>query len=261
MSVINRLKNLLYRKSKTPYSFDTWEMEAKDSAHLRSQTYIALDDYAKSGYTHRGALDNLLGVVGEFAFDGFLDKSGLKRDTDYEWIKRKFNYWKNGADTRPYDFKLKKGSEIAFEIATTRPPPYHLAMMTDTEHKKKSKYFVQVQINLFRLHDTIGGKWLLLDAKEKEAKELSPEEIESLEPEKTDIIGEAVIKGFDETAKILAKENGWAYSPKGARNTPTHAAFIKELAYLEPLSKLQKIIYEDLNFKPQGKNSEQSPLF
>jgi hypothetical protein len=228
-----------------------WKIEANDIPYLKAQTILALKGYRKSGYEHSGVLENIIGLIGEFIFEGFLnDILRLKEGNDYSWIKRKADYWEKESDQRPYDFMLKGGSKITFEIGTAQPN-HRLAMFKDKPHRKKSLYFIQAQVREFLIQDEIDGKWLTLDASKKEVTEMTLQEIEELKPLKSKYVGKATLKGFDEVQRIVNSENSWLYGKKGERFTPTRNAWYKEINSLEPMQNLEDIIRKDLGMPPR----------
>lgn len=246
------MRKIQFRKPEYAGSLDSWIIERIDEQFITAQAHVALKTYENSELAHRGPLDNVLGLIAEYAFDGFLEKKiGLQQGTDYEWNKRKADYWEKGADRRPYDFKLKNG--MTFELAAARPN-HRFAILMNAPHKLESNYFVQVQIDWFRLQAPVywNGRdtWVLFDASSKEALELSDEEIAKIQPvKKNEPIGHATIKGFDEIPIIIKEENGWRL--KNEWPCTETAGYCKSLDALRPLADLKKIIEQALDLKPK----------
>ena len=221
------------------------QIEQIDEKFLMAQLSIALEAYKRSGYPNSGALGNLIGIVGEYAFDGFLDHLGLKDEANYEWNKRKINHNKETVIERPFDFRLSKASDLTIEIGTAKP--FHkYAILKDSKHKIESKFFVQMQIDHLRCWSAIPwqgrNSWVVFDASAPEAQELSFQDLESFKPTSNNAIGLVTIKGYDEIAKITNEENGWKYGFKGNLPTTQYDGWYKAIDALEPISYLEKII-------------------
>lgn len=239
---MRRMKRLKFRV--TNLQEGLVKIEKIDKNFLRKQASIALQAYEKKKLPHQGPLKNVLGLAAEGAFKQWLEEFDLREGEDFEWNERKADFWKEGKDRRPWDFKFKNGT--TFEIGAARP--FHTyAVLMSKQHKKESKYFVQVQIKRFKATTSVfhEGKerWYHFDANSKRATEISdPEKIKSLESLESNDIGEAVICGYDAVKTILAEENGWKFSPKGSRITPHEDGMIKPLSELESLENLKKLI-------------------
>ena len=225
------------------------QIEKIDKDFLAEQASIAIKEYERSGYPHKGPLENVLGLTAEIAFDQFLKEAGLK-DKDYEWNQRQPSYWDENNDKRPWDFKLKCG--LTFEIGAARPY-HHMAVFNLAEHKKQSDYFIQVQIKRFNCAAKVYYKgkerWFKFDANDRSS---IPNEItnpEQLEATESVDIGECKICGFDKVETILKEENGWRFSPKGAIITPTANGIVKPLDELESVEQLVKLIKSKLKPK------------
>ncbi|MGD0645280.1 MAG: hypothetical protein ABSA75_10285 [Candidatus Bathyarchaeia archaeon] len=221
-------------KTRTPKKhFQEWDFEKIDYKFLMEQLNIALNAYIKADYDNSGPLGNLMGIVSEFAFDGLLTALKLK----YEWNIRRADKWEK-PDERPWDFQLSNGT--TFEIGSIRPFHQH-AMLTASEHKLKSDYFVQVKILHLRLFGRASWKdmdrMLLFDANASgsEPREITdPTEIkEELEAQEKKVLATARIEGFDLISNIKAKKGLWRFSEKGEKLTP------KEAAFCEPLEAIQ----------------------
>jgi len=241
-------------------------IEKVDKDFLRKQVSIALKAYEKESLPHQGALKNILGLAAELAFKEWLEELGLKDGEDFEWNERRADYWEEGKDRRPWDFRLRDGT--AFEIGAARPFHRYAVFMLK-KHKEKSKYFVQVQIKRFKATINVDDKgkerWYDFDANyrgDKLPKIADPEQIKSLKQknlgesnESGFDLGEAVICGFDAVETILAKKNGWRLSLAGAVITPYEKGMIKPLSEVEPLEKLKRLILKG-NTREKKKRAE-----
>ncbi|MEM3700667.1 MAG: hypothetical protein QXL57_07375 [Candidatus Bathyarchaeia archaeon] len=182
-----------------------WRARVKDSTHplngeiiienidknfLEEQVSIAIKEYDKRGYPHKGPIENMLGVAAELAFNQFLKEAKLKPGKDYQWNQRKPNYWEEDKDRRPWDFKLDNG--LTFEIGSARPFHTYAVFPIHTKHKRESDYFVQVQIKRFnciaKVYHKGKERWYIFDARSD-----VPQEITNPEQVKNADIGECKI--------------------------------------------------------------------
>lgn len=230
---------LHFRKPKWPYS---WVMERFDKRFLAEQVSIVLKDYEMNDNEyHGGPLQNLLGIVAEYTFDGFLTDKVKLNKRDYAWHKRTFNHQQ---DKLPWDFCVANTDELTFEIGAARPYHKH-AVLKKAEYKTKSKYFVQIQIDYLHCIEKVyyhgKDRWFLFDAKNPTAVELTEQQAHSYENENNEF-AQASLKGFDETAIIRSLGNDWQLGLKG--NIPTKDAdgWYKPIDELRDAQELREII-------------------
>jgi hypothetical protein len=154
--------NLVLMRKFRPGSSYSWVMEQFDKSFLSEQVSVMFKDWEESKNSqHGGPLENLLGMVAEYAFDAFLDRMGLTKEK-YEWHERTLNHH---ADNRPWDFRV--ANELTFEIGAARPT-HKLAVLKKAGYKTESNFFVQVQIEHLQCISNIFSKgryrWFLFDA-------------------------------------------------------------------------------------------------
>jgi hypothetical protein len=236
----------LMRKPKWP---DSWIMENVDKAFLANQVSIVLKDYElNQNQYHGGPLQNLLGILAEYAFEGFLiDRVHLAK-SEYVWHTRTFNHQK---DMRPWDFRVADSDELTFEIGAARPD-HKYAILKKADYKVKSKYFVQVRIDQLRCIEKVYYKrkerWFLFDTNNRDATELEQEQAEELRKSESHDFARATVLGFDKPAVISKLENGWKLGLEGKYPTYDADGWYKPISELRPLSELKDIIEDIIGY-------------
>ena len=220
----------------------TWEIEQVDKDFLMEQLCITRKAYDESGFYDAGPLENLLGLVAEYAFDGLLNKYKVK----YQWNKRRVDYWQENADRRDWDFKLSSG--LTFELGAARP--YHTsAVLGNLAHKLTSDYFVQVKILKLQTWGKIplngAERWLMFNAEERSSmpREITDQaELVKLEASEKNVFALARIEGFDKISDIRAEKGEWRLGKKGVAPTVSFPGYYEDMRALRPFNELVALI-------------------
>jgi hypothetical protein len=220
---------------------DEWEMEQIDQDELLKQLIDQLSSLKGDEFK---PLENMLGLVAEYAFDGLLDEKLGKGK--YDWNVRRADYFEENSDRPYWDFILKNG--LTFEIGAARP--YHnYAVMGKLPHKCKSDYFVQVQLTKFQAWGKVPWKgrelYILFDAGDRNSvpHEITKKEFDDRETQKgKNVLGVAIIKGFDKISDIKACKSQWKLGEKGEFPTTDYAGWYKPLDKLKPFHELVDLI-------------------
>lgn len=236
-------------------SLNEWIIEKIDQEFLLSQLDAQIKSLPGSDVK---PLENLLGLVAEYAFDGLLDK--LK--VDYDWNKRREDYWNENAVRPDWDFRLNNG--LTFEIGAARP--FHTsAVMGKIPHKCTSDYFVQVQLTSFRTWGKIFWKGkdrlIMLNAEERSPvphEITNSAEITKINDSDNNVLGVAVIKGFDKIADIKACKGQWFLGKAGVPPTVSYAGWYEPMNSLKSFNELVTLISKPSSEEQPKKKSEQT---
>lgn len=213
-----------------------------DKDMIAHHASIALREYEKAGYKNAGPINNFLGVAAELAFKACLTKLGFKEHADYEYNKRKPDYWKH--DPRKYDFKMANG--VTIEIASAKPTHDHC--LIKASEWKQSDYAISVQFKNLLCYAAIlvKGNYLLYEIDAAKGAFPQPitdyDKIQELEATEQENIGECEIVGYGTREQIKHRENGWFYSREGIDYlTPNASAYACPLDYLREHGKITEL--------------------
>jgi len=222
-------------------------IEKIDKKLISEQVSIALREYERTGFVHKGPAENFRGFIAELVFNQFLKELGLKENIDYQWNKRRLDYFETTDEKSKWDFKLLR-SGLKFEIGAAKPS-HRYAVMKAAGYKKESDCFVQVQIKSLNCVAKVfyegKDRWYKFDEKSESegfVEITSDEQIKTFEQAEQSVIAKTVICGYDMVKTITKEEDGWEFSRAGAVITPNDDGYVKPLSELNSPRELGELV-------------------